>query len=457
MTQWPPDLRDFVSRTFVAYTGDDRGGLERTLKAIITEAYRAGTVDKIDWKSVPLPLPNSPIVPPPPPGWLPAPITTAPAIPSPLPLPPVEAPAPATGKRKSRFDKTNNQKQPHTNHTNGRLHDDVTVSFDSPEQKEKRARRFEKSASTTASPSAAMRDTPTGTVSGGGEFMDDGDGTVSTCKPIVGTSTRLERSYLRLTSAPDPSNVRPPSVLRETLLLLQGKWRDGGGENYGYMNDQLKSVRQDLTVQHVRDALTVEVYETHARIALEKGDLGEYNQCGTQLETLYGLVGGGRDSRHEFAAYRLLYLLHTRNLRDTDSLILSLSSEARAHPCVRHARKVREAVVRNDFVMLGRLYADAPEMSGYLMDALVRRERACGLGVVARAYRPSVNLETVMPILACASTHDLDTLMTDLLGDTDHPFYDKNTHILDTKAATPSIDAAVRNMTGRAVDIKGQL
>lgn len=128
---------------------------------------------------------------------------------------------------------------------------------------------------------------------------------------VVGLSTRLEKSYLRLTSAPDPKTVRPLPILQQTLELLKKKWRTEA--HYAYVCDQFKSMRQDLTVQRIKNDFTVNVYEIHARIALEKGDLGEYNQCQSQLRTLYayGLPG----CQSEFLAYRILYLLHTRNRR----------------------------------------------------------------------------------------------------------------------------------------------
>lgn len=199
--------------------------------------------------------------------------------------------------------------------------------------------------------------------------------------PVVGRCETLEKNYFRLTSAPNPDTVRPLPVLHKTLDLLKKKWKKES--NYGYICDQFKSLRQDLTVQHIRNEFTVLVYEIHARIALEKGDLGEYNQCQTQLRVLYAQQLGGHPT--EFKAYRILYFIYTRNWTAMNDALADVTAEDKKDLAVKHALDVRSALALGNYHRFFQLYLDTPNMGAYLMDMFVDRERLTALAAICRA------------------------------------------------------------------------
>lgn len=58
-----------------------------------------------------------------------------------------------------------------------------------------------------------------------------------------GTMTELEKPYLRLTTAPDPSQIRPEPILKKALKHFKKKWRDGKIE-YLSISEQFRSMRQ---------------------------------------------------------------------------------------------------------------------------------------------------------------------------------------------------------------------
>lgn len=240
---------------------------------------------------------------------------------------------------------------------------------------------------------------------------------------IVGRSTVLEKRYLRLTSAPDPNMVRPLHILKQTLELLKTKWKEE--QNYSYICDQFKSMRQDLTVQHIQNEFTVTVYEIHARIALEKGDLGEYNQCQSRLKTLYERGIPGHES--EFLAYRILYILHTRNREDmndiyfqiqkmkdgindidklTDKNEIDMRKKAyriATDDAVEHALQVNTALTCHNYHKLFQLYESAPNMGPYIMDMFVYRERLAAMAAICKAFRNDIDVAYIIQELAFES------------------------------------------------------
>ncbi|XP_075502698.1 SAC3 family protein A-like isoform X4 [Primulina tabacum] len=211
---------------------------------------------------------------------------------------------------------------------------------------------------------------------------------------VKGTCQEIEKRYLRLTSAPDPATVRPEEVLEKALLMVQNSQK-----NYLYKCDQLKSIRQDLTVQHIRNELTVKVYEMHARLSMEAGDLPEYNQCQSQLKVLY--AEGIRGCNMEFATYNLLcVILHSNNNREILSAMSRLSADARKHEAVKHALLVHAAVTSGNYVTFFRLYKTAPNISTFFMDLYVEKMRYAAVKCMCRSYRPTVPISYIAQILS---------------------------------------------------------
>ncbi|PSS33457.1 SAC3 family protein like [Actinidia chinensis var. chinensis] len=210
---------------------------------------------------------------------------------------------------------------------------------------------------------------------------------------VTGTCQEIEKQYLRLTSAPDPTTVRPEEVLEKALLMVQNSLK-----NYLYKCDQLKSIRQDLMVQRIWNELAVKVYETHARLAIEVGDLAEYNLCQSQLRTLY--AGGIKGCHMEFYAYNLLcVMLHSNNNRDLLSAMSRLSVETKKSEPVKHALAVHAAVNSGNYVLFFRLYKTAPNLNTCLMDLYVEKMRYTAVKCVSRSYRPTVPVSYIARVL----------------------------------------------------------
>jgi len=231
---------------------------------------------------------------------------------------------------------------------------------------------------------------------------DDVRSTATRGPVLVGRNMTVEKDFLRLTAEADAALVRPQSVLRQALTLVQQRYRDGDTD-YAWVCRQLKSIRQDLLVQAIENDLTEAACLTHARVALENSDVGEFNQCLTRLVELAS--ARRRPLSPELSGYRLLYAAYSGSALAVASLLADMSPTLRCSPPVWHARQVWRALTNRNAYAFFRLYEDAPGMNASLMDLFAGALRADVLRSWVAAYRPGLPLPEVVARLGWRYTH----------------------------------------------------
>lgn len=189
----------------------------------------------------------------------------------------------------------------------------------------------------------------------------------SATQKIIGTLDAMEKPYFRLTSIPDPSNIRPESVLKRSFVFILDKWKKE--KNISYILEQFKSLRQDISVQSIKNEFTIQVYETNALIAIDCGNMEELAQCLGQLISLYELYT--ESSKEEFLCYYILQALLNENL-------FNLNSFFRTQECINNGsmnfcKKVFYALSESDLFMLNELYLSSPYKTKFILVQIISK------------------------------------------------------------------------------------
>jgi len=168
--------------------------------------------------------------------------------------------------------------------------------------------------------------------------------------------------------------------------------------DYTYANDQLKSIRQDILTQDIRNGFAISAYEEHVRLAIKHKDREEFNQSQQQLKVLYERF---RDSpnRLEFTAYRLLYYIYVEGESDATELLQKFHTEVRDSSVLTFAHDVYIAYARREYCTVLKAYDEATQIARQVMDFFIQRERTRYLRMILAAYRPNINATALCQLL----------------------------------------------------------
>ena len=140
-------------------------------------------------------------------------------------------------------------------------------------------------------------------------------------KKLIGTCQKLEKEYFRVTMEPNASEIRPLEILKKSLKLILTNY-SLKKKDHNYLLDQLRSIRQDLLIQDIKNNFVVEVYEKNSIFAIKYKDYLHFSKCLSNLIDLYNL--GFKGKNNEFYLYQLISLCLKNGSSELQSFILSV-------------------------------------------------------------------------------------------------------------------------------------
>ncbi|KYO01719.1 hypothetical protein PGSY75_0602600 [Plasmodium gaboni] len=160
-------------------------------------------------------------------------------------------------------------------------------------------------------------------------------------KDFVGECRNIQKFFFRLTSLPERKNVRSFSVLKCTYAYILYKYNMD--KNYKYINEQFRSLRQDLNIQNIFHDDVVNIYETNIRICIVNNDLFQFLQCINKLFELYQRLNITK-SKVEFLCYKLIYMTLQNMHQEFLIEYLALSDEEKNHENIQLCYYLNECI-----------------------------------------------------------------------------------------------------------------
>lgn len=278
--------------------------------------------------------------------------------------------------------------------------------------------------------------------------------------PVVGVSQNIEKSYYRLTSEPDVNLVRPQEVLQKAVKVLLEKLDT---KPYSYIKDQFKAIRQDMTVQHIKNDFAMYIYETNSRIAIDNNDLGEFNQCVSQLEYFFEkkTVRNSHlnQTELEFICYRVLYYLIVENHSEIFKIKINLKDRQFINqPEIEKLRFVNLSFELQNYMLTSNYYRFfktidkfKPLKNAYqlITTHLMEKQQVRSIAIMGKSYR-TLNMDYIRTILKFdrhkfTEFCDKYKLTTFIVDD-----------VFDFSKARPTL-LTLANTNFKRIDIKGQV